>query len=120
MIHFGLFRLPSCVFCFAFSLSVFAADKASAQQATSTAMSASMHVAPDLDQRLAKFRRVDMPFHDATLTDREKKMVNKLVDACQYLEEIYWRQMDPDGLTLYQSLLSSKDPQDIALRRYLD
>jgi len=119
MIHFGLFRLPSCVFCFAFSLSVFAADKASAQQATSTAMSASMHVAPDLDQRLAKFRRVDMPFHDATLTDREKKMVNKLVDACQYLEEIYWRQMDPDGLTLYQSLLSSKDPQDIALRRYI-
>lgn len=83
------------------------------------AISASLHVVPDLDQRLAKFRRVDMPFHDAGLNAREKKMVNKLVDACQYLEEIYWRQMDPDALTLYQSLLGSKNPQDVALRRYI-
>lgn len=83
------------------------------------AISASLHVVPDLDQRLAKFRRVDMPFHDAGLSTREKRMVNKLVDACQYLEEIYWRQMDPDGLTLYQSLLGSKNPQDVALRRYI-
>ena len=47
------------------------------------AASSSLQVAPDLAQRLAKFRRVDMLFHSAGLTAREKKMVAKLVDARQ-------------------------------------
>ena len=42
------------------------------------AESAAMHVVPDLDHRLAKFRRVEMPFHSAGLTAREVKMVDKL------------------------------------------
>jgi hypothetical protein len=83
------------------------------------AESAGMQVAPDLDQRLAKFRRVAMPFHSAGLTAREVKMVNKLVDASCYLEEIYWRQIDPDGLTPYQALAASQNPRDEKLRRYL-
>jgi hypothetical protein len=83
------------------------------------AASAGMQVVPDLDQRLAKFRRVEMPFHSAGLTAREVKLVGKLVDASRYLEEIYWRQIDPDGLTLYESLAASKNPKDEMLRRYL-
>ena len=78
-----------------------------------------MQVVPDLAQRLAKFRRVDMPFHSAGLTAREKKMVDKLVDASRNLEDIYWRQNDPEALTLYQSLASSKSPKDQELRHYL-
>jgi hypothetical protein len=81
--------------------------------------SAGMQVVPDLAQRLAKFRRVQIPFHPAGLTAREIKMVGKLVDASRYLEQIYWRQIDPDGLTLYESLAGSKDPKDEMLRRYL-
>jgi hypothetical protein len=83
------------------------------------AESSGMQVVPDLDQRLAKFRRVEMPFHSAGLTAREVKMVEKLVDASRCFEEIYWRQMDPDGLTLYESLADSKNPKDESLRRYL-
>jgi hypothetical protein len=83
------------------------------------AESAGMQVVPDLAQRLAKFRRVEMPFHSAGLTAREVKMVGKLVDASRYFEQIYWRQMDPDALTLYESLAGSKDPKDEMLRRYL-
>ncbi len=83
------------------------------------AESAGMQVAPDLAQQLAKFRRVEMPFHSAGLSAREVKMVNKLVDASRNLEQIYWRQMDPDGLTLYESLAGSKSPKDEMLRRYL-
>src|SRR5579863_3338491 len=74
---------------------------------------------PDLGQRLAKFRRVEMPFHSAGLTAGEVKMVDKLVDASRYLEQIFWRQIDPDGLTLYESLASSRNSQDEMLRRYL-
>ncbi len=83
------------------------------------AASAGMQVVSDLDQRLAKFRRVEMPFHSAGLSTREIKMVGKLVDASGYLEEIFWRQIDPDGLTLYESLAVSKNPKDEMLRRYL-
>src|SRR2546423_2248222 len=83
------------------------------------AASAGMQVAPDLDQRLARFRRVRMPFQSAGLNARERKLVNKLVDASRYLEEIFWRQIDPEALTLYQSLAGSKSPRDQKLRRYL-
>ncbi len=83
------------------------------------AESAGMQVVPDLDLRLAKFRRVEMPFHSAGLTAREVRMVDKLVDASRYFEEIYWRQMDPDALTLYESLAASKNSKDETLRRYL-
>jgi hypothetical protein len=80
---------------------------------------ANLKVAPDLVQRLAKFRRVPMPFRTAGLNAREQQLVRKLVEACGYLESIYWRQSDPEGLTLYQSLASSRNRRDIQLRRYL-
>src|SRR5277367_1822366 len=80
---------------------------------------AGIQVVPDLATRLARFRRVEMPFHSTGLSAREVKLVDKLVDASRYLEEIYWRQIDPDGLTLYESLAGSKNPQDQLLRRYL-
>ena len=83
------------------------------------AAASTMTVVPDLAQRLAKFRRVDMPFHSAGLTAREKKLVAKLVDASRYLEDIYWRQSDPEALTLYQSLAASKSQRDQELRHYL-
>jgi len=116
--HSGVLTLLALIFLLTFSIFSLAADKTAAKPGTGS-LSASLHIMPDLDQRLAKFRRIEMPFDKEQLPVREQKMVGKLVDACQYLEEIYWRQMDPDGLTLYQSLLASKNPQDESLRRYL-
>src|SRR2546427_3531592 len=81
--------------------------------------SAGMRVVPDLAQRLAKFRRVQIPFYSAGLTAREVQMVGKLVDASRYLDQIYWRQIDPEGLKLFESLAGSKNPRDEMLRRYL-
>jgi hypothetical protein len=80
---------------------------------------ADLKVAPDLAQRLAKFRRVEMHFRTAGLSAREQQLVRKLVEACGYLESIYWRQSDPEGLTLYQSLASSQNRRDAELRRYM-
>src|SRR4030081_2192851 len=87
--------------------------------ASKGAASAKLQVATDLDQRLAKFRVVPMPFHSAGLTPRERKLVGKLVEACQSLERIYWRQSDPEGLALYQSLGTSAHVVDRTLQRYL-
>jgi hypothetical protein len=83
------------------------------------AASAKLQVAADLDQRLAKFHVVQMPFRSAGLNLRERKLVTKLVEACQSLEQIYWRQSDPEALALYQSLEASQHAQDRKLRRYL-
>ena len=80
---------------------------------------ANLKVAPDLEHRLAQFRRVPMPFRTAGLSGREQQLVKKLVEACSYLESIYSRQSDPDGLTLYQSLAASHNHRDIELRRYM-
>ena len=60
-----------------------------------------------------------MPFQTAGLSAREQQLVRKLVEACGYLESIYWRQSDPEGLTLYQSLASSRNLRDVQLRRYM-
>ncbi len=82
-------------------------------------MSAKMGVVPDLDARLKKYKPVPMPFNAAGLTPRERQMVEKLVQASQYLESIYWRQCDPEALRLYQQLASSSSTQDQELREYL-
>lgn len=83
------------------------------------ARSARLQVVPDLKERLARFKEVQMPFHSEGLSAREKQLVLKLVDASGYLEDIYWRQVDPEGLDLYESLEKSSNPQDVDLRRYL-
>ena len=85
----------------------------------SVASTANLHVASDLDQRLAKFHQIQMPYRSAKLTANEKKMVEKLVDASRNLGDIFWRQSDPEGLDLYQSLAGSENPKDKKLRHYL-
>jgi len=90
-----------------------------ASRTSGQSVSAHMQVVPDLEQRLARFRQVHVPFDTSGLTASEQKMIAKLVDACRYLDDIYWRQVDPDGLELYQSLEGKADRQDVDLRRYL-
>jgi hypothetical protein len=76
-------------------------------------------IAPDLAAEAAKFKPVRMPYDSARLTVRERRLVAKLVEACQALESIYWRQSDPEGLKLYNELAGSTAPRDRELRRFL-
>ncbi len=73
----------------------------------------------DLDAILAKWRRTPMPFNGENLSARDAWMIQKLVLACQYLDDIYWRQSDPDGLTLYRQLEGSKLRKDQKISRLL-
>ena len=54
-------------------------------------------------QRLARWKRVDMPFASGGLSAREVRMVGKLVEACRLLDQVFWRQSDLAGLALYQN-----------------
>jgi hypothetical protein len=69
--------------------------------------------------QLAKFRPVQMPFSTAGLSAREVRMVRKLVEAGQYLESIYWRQADPEGLTLYKALANCQRETEKQIHHYL-
>jgi len=81
--------------------------------------SSSEKVASDLDARLARFKPINMPFHHQDLSPREIQLVHKLVETANYIEQIYWRQSDPDGLKVYLSLAGSTKPEDVKLRHFL-
>jgi hypothetical protein len=78
-----------------------------------------MKVIPDLSEQLAKWKPVQMLFDSKGLSQREIKMVDKLVEATRLLGDIYWRQSDPEGLELYLKLKGSTNPQDVQVRRFL-
>ena len=100
-------------------LLVASAARVLAQSPANQSTAAIVAVAPDLERRLARFKPIDMPFDKRALSPREIELVKKLVEAANYIEQIYWRQSDPQGLKLYVSLAGSKDPGDVNLRRFL-
>jgi hypothetical protein len=69
--------------------------------------------AANLDAILASWQPVRIPYNPAALTARQRQMVDKLADACRYLDDIFWRQSDPEALRLYKT---TADPK---LRRLL-
>ena len=76
-------------------------------------------VAPDLPERVARWKTVQMPFHSLGLKPREIQLVNKLVEANRDIEDIFWRQSDPEALTLFESLKGATGARDQMLRRFL-
>jgi hypothetical protein len=60
-----------------------------------------------------------MPAATAGLSAKEKRLVQKLVDASRYLEMIFWRQNDKAGLELYKGLAGCTSAADRNLRRFL-
>jgi hypothetical protein len=73
----------------------------------------------NLTAQLARFKRVEMPAATAGLSAKEKRLVQKLVDASRYLEMIFWRQNDKAGLELYKGLAGCTSTADRNLRRFL-
>ena len=76
-------------------------------------------VVPDLDARLARFKPVRMPYNGSALSARERQMVDQLVIALQQLENMFWRQSDPEGLALYKALDKVDTPLARNTRHYL-
>src|ERR1700741_169439 len=95
------------------------ARSATAKTNAATSIAAPLGVAPDIDARLAKFKPIEMPLNRAGLSEREQKLVEKLVDAANCIEQIYWRQSDPEGLKLYVRLEKSQDPLDQKVLRLM-
>lgn len=65
------------------------------------------------DAVLAKWQPLRMTYRSAGLSARERQMIDKLVEASRYLDAVFWRQSDPEGLHLF------KTTSDPALKRLL-
>jgi len=74
---------------------------------------------PDLPERLARWKPVDMAFDATGLSPRDRQLVDKLVDACRDLENLFWRQSDPESIAVYRALEGATEPRARALRRLL-
>jgi hypothetical protein len=59
-------------------------------------------------ERLARWKAVEMPFRADGLSVRERRMVEKLVEACQLLDSVYWRQSDYGGLGVQKTATPMK------------
>jgi hypothetical protein len=62
-------------------------------------------------ERVARWKPVQMSFHSEGLTAHDKQMVDKLVEACRLLNDVYWRQSDAAGLALYIKTTDSQIKQ---------
>jgi hypothetical protein len=101
------------------AMSVIGGAKTMAETQQEPPEQSALWVVPDLDRILAKWRLVEMPFDSARLTPRERQLVGKLVEASQDLDDIYWRQADPQALEVYRSLEGKTDRFSQELRRLL-
>lgn len=80
---------------------------------------AGIEVVPDLADRLAKWKPVEMPFDPSALSPRERQLLQKLIEASRDLEDIYWRQSDPADIALYQKLSRATGEKEKAVARML-
>jgi hypothetical protein len=76
--------------------------------------------APDIKARLAQYARTDITVDDSLLNDEERKVLEKLVAAARPMNDIFWKQLDQDGLALRKALLESTEPWARDFLRYLE
>ena len=75
--------------------------------------------APDLAERFSRFQKVQMTFNDEDLSPRERKMVQKMIEASRALDRIYWEQSDPAAYQLMTKLAGEKDEKLKMLRHFI-
>jgi hypothetical protein len=64
---------------------------------TAAAPAASLAIAPDTPQRLAQLPRTTIDYDRSLLTESDRAVVAKLIEASKLIDEIYWRQVSEDN-----------------------
>lgn len=66
--------------------------------------------APDIAERLAKYSPTEIAFDKSTLNEEDRKVLDKMVRAARFMDDIFWKQTDPAGLPLKKALEKSREP----------
>jgi hypothetical protein len=77
---------------------------------------AKLPVAPDTPQRLAQLPRTVIDYDRALLTESDRAVVAKLIEASKLIDEIYWRQVSEENPRWREQLYkqSPQSPLDLA------
>jgi hypothetical protein len=73
----------------------------------------------DIKARLAKFAPTELTYDAARLSAEDRQVLQKLVEAARPIDEIFWRQSYPEGLTLKADLERSTTPEDRDYLKFL-
>jgi hypothetical protein len=76
----------------------------------------------DIIERAAMFKSMDMSQSPLlpSLAGWEQAVLDKLFQAADLMDAVYWRQADPEGEQIFRSLAGSTDPTEEAARFLLD
>ena len=66
--------------------------------------------APDIAARLAKYSPTEITFDKSLLNEEDRKVLDKMVAAARFMDDIFWKQTDPTGFPLMEALQKSKQP----------
>ncbi len=73
----------------------------------------------DIDERLAKWDRVEMGYDLRGFPERDKRFLQKLIEAGRYMDEAFWRQSWKGAVELRDRLRASDSKEDRKLLRLL-
>ena len=79
-----------------------------------------MKIAPDIEKRVAQFARTPLNADLSALSPADRKVLDKLVAAAEYMDEIYLRQAWVGNPALRREVAGWKGEQAAAARRYFD
>ncbi len=68
--------------------------------------------AADISRRMQKYVIVEMPYDLRQLPQRDKQLLQTLIEAGKLIDEIFWRQTYYDNIRLREELLRTRLPED--------
>ncbi len=74
---------------------------------------------PDIKERLAKYAPTEITYDEKLLNAEQKSVLEKLVMAAKYMDNIFWKQAYPGGLAIKAQLEKSSDPADRDYLKFL-
>jgi hypothetical protein len=74
--------------------------------------------APDIKERLSQFSPTDISFDESLLNEEQQNVLEKLVSAARYMDNIFWKQASLTGSSMKEILEKSQDPAAQDYLRY--
>jgi hypothetical protein len=74
---------------------------------------------PPVAERLTMYAETDIGADLSFLSDRERQLVRKLIEAGQIADEIFWKQSSPDAIAIRDSLKTLTTEEAKQLYRYV-
>lgn len=77
---------------------------------TPVATPATLAVAPDVAKRVAQLPRTVIDYDRSLLSDKQRQVVAKLIEASKLIDEIYWRQVSEENPKIRERLKAQGGP----------